>query len=259
MAKEKENIYGYKSQADKARDKTLSSIQGMVFVLLILFVVNICFSVMNVWMLSHQQGAVAAVEDEWIEVVTANNIGYKVKKTWSTSGIENAVVFQPTDTTAITVQADNLESLNATNELKCTSDNLLEYLQENFTTLQSVDGLSISDVSYREYKILDTTGYYMTFTQIQTVEGVKVAGYSDSLFFVYDSYLYSFSYASSFKGATSTDFETVLKSIRVAPEQEDNMTSLTIGGTSVNESLIDDFTSLLPNELTSSDGTTTSE
>lgn len=177
---------------------------------------------------------------------TDNSIGYSARNNWAVSGVNGAVVYQIGDSTIASVQATALSLINENAEVKCTSDNLLEYFMKELSA-SSTDDMRVSDVQYKEYPVLDAHGYYVTFTQSQTVDGVTASSYTDTLLFIYDSYLYSFTYANSYRTTVNSDFEYMLKSIHVVTDRPDNgMTSFDIGQVSVDAGLISDYENLLP-------------
>ena len=236
---EPKNIYGYRSQADNAIFKSLKNISGMAFGAIMLACMNIVLTIVTLCLVVNSDGIGSSkTQDKWIEMTSENNVGYEVISTWTTSVYEGSLIFQPTDATAISVSSENLDEVNKRSKVKCTYDTLLEYIQFELSTDMSDSGVSIFDVSYKEYSILDTRGYYVTFSQRSSIEGQEMTTYQDSLFFIYDSYLYTFTYSSAYKGVVNSDYQHVLDSIRIIPESD--MTVLDFGVTA-DPSIVGDY------------------
>ena len=234
MSKQDKQIY------DKARYAGYFSFAAMFMC--------VCIAVLciaNTFMLKSviDNGSGTFDTSEWIEFTLENDIGYSVKSTWNTSYYDGSLVFNPSDTTAISVTCESIETINKTSGATLTYNTLREYIDADLKNLDNAEGYSVSDVKFKEYPILDTTGYYYTFKQEQPIEDTTGTAYTESVFFIYNDYMYTFAYASPVQTYSSPDFENVLKSIRVVPENENEFTDLPDFNTKVNadSDLVSDY------------------
>ena len=169
-------------------------------------------------------------------------LSYEVRSDWNVDGLTNAIVFYMTDSSVLSLSCESVYGINQTSELKCTYDTLKEYVK---TT--TIDAYSKQDIKYEmlvesDYNILDTKGYRLYAKQESVKEGQKVITYTDTVFFIYNDYLCSASFTSSYTGYPETEFYRLLDSIAVVTEDTENILDW---GTPVDSGIIDEFTSLV--------------
>lgn len=222
--------FGYQSAADKALYDKARLAGYYAFAAMFMSICVFALCVVNTFMikgLTDTDGTIKSVD--WVEFTLDNDVGYSVKSNWNTSYYQESLVFQPTETTAISVSSQSIKTINETSNTNLTYDTLKEYIERDLKRIGSEDGYSVDDIKFKKYDVLDTSGYLYTFKQTQPTDnnGSGVA-YTASLFFIYKDYLYSFAYASPVQTYTSPDYEHVLSSIRIVPENEDDFTSVAI-------------------------------
>lgn len=214
-------IKGYVSMKDKSIQKTVDLHTTMLICCIVLTVLSLVMGIINVFLIKNLSVGGITTADEWVECQLDNYVGYKVKKEWSTSGYNDSVIFQPTETTAVAVSAKNIDDINRGNpDFKLTHDTLRTYIENDLKTVGSEPGYSVDNITYEEYVVLGTTGYRYTFTQKTPTESQTVTTYSDNVFFIYEGYLYTFTYTSSVMGYSIPEFEYLLSSIRLIPSSE---------------------------------------
>ena len=182
------------------------------------------------------------VSDGYITCTLENGLEYKVKPDWNVDGLTNAIIFYISDSSALSISCEPISGINQTSELKCTYDTLADYVKTTTVdtyTKQSIDYIIQSE---GEYPVLDTKGYRIYSKQIATQKEQKVNTYTDSVFFIYNEYLCSVSFTSSYTGYPETEFDKLLASIQPI---SDSVSSSLKWGTSPDSAIVDGFTSLI--------------
>lgn len=214
-------VKGYISMKDKSIQKTVDLHTTMLICCIVLIILSLVMGIINVFLIKNLSVGSITTIDEWVECTLENNIGYKVKKEWATTGYNDAVIFQPTETTAVAVSTKRVDDINRGNEdFKLTHDTLRTYIENDLKTIGNEEGYSVDNITYEEYVVLGTTGYRYTFSQKTPTDNQTVTTYTDSVFFIYEGYLYTFSYTSSVMGYAIPEFEYLLSSIRLIPSDE---------------------------------------
>lgn len=237
--------FGYQSAADKALYDKARFSGYYAFAAMFISICVLALSIVNTFMikgLTDTDGTLKTVD--WVEFTLDNDIGYSVKSNWNTSYYNDSLVFQPTESTAISVSSQSIQVINETSSTNLTFDTLKDYIERDIKKIGETEGYSVEDVKFKEYTVLDTTGYMYTFKQTQPTDSGSGTAYTASLFFIYDDYLYSFAYGSPVQTYTSPDYEHVLSSIRVVPENEDDFTSVALDFNTkidANSSVVSDY------------------
>ena len=236
-------LFGYRSMSEKSIQKTVDLHTTMLIACILICVMSVVLGIINLFMIKNiSNNPYTATLDDWVECELDNHIGYKVRKDWKTSGYDGSVIFQPTDTTAISVGSQSIADINrAHTENLLTHDTLKQYIENDLKAVDSDENFAIRNITCDEYITLGTTGYRYTFTQDTQTENQKVATYTESVFFIYEDYLYTFSYTSAVMGYAIPEFEFVLDSIRLIPESE---RPTLLPSQNFNSDIADDYTRL---------------
>lgn len=155
-----------------------------------------------------------------VECSTENNVGYTVVADWTTTGYDYTVMYTVRDGEALSVAAQPISEINYNAEVLCTKDNLGEYLKYAYAKSMYEAGLELDSYSASKYPIIGVDGYLVKTTQYVTQDNVRMPTYASALYFIYEEYLYSFSYTVAARNYMPADFDEVLRSIRIIPESE---------------------------------------
>lgn len=243
-------LFGYKSMSEKSIQKTVDLHTTMLMSCVIICTLSLVLGIINLCLVKDlSANPVQTTLDEWVECELENHVGYKVRKDWKTSGYNDSVIFQPSETTAIAVGAQSVADINRANTgNKLTHDTLRQYIEDDLKAINKEAGYSVENVAYEEFVVLGTTGYRYTFNQKTPTNNQTVSTYTDSVFFIYEGYLYTFSFTSAVSGYSIPEFTYVLDSIRLIPASE---RPTLLPSDEFNKSLVDDYASL-GSDITSS-------
>ena len=223
VRKSRTPIGGYTSQTDKYLMETVHRTQTMTFACVILCVFAIILGILNLFMktgIGDNNPADAGAH--WIECETENHVGYKVMSNWETEGYGNSVIFKPTESSAISISAQSVLEINALDEveIKCTEDTLEEFVISQMSTAAAGQDIKNIVTSREKYKICDSEGIKLQMAQQTTYDGKAINTYTTGVFWIYEGYLYSLSYTTPVKGYSSSEFDYVVESVRIIPEEE---------------------------------------
>lgn len=156
----------------------------------------------------------------WVECTLENDVGYSVIADWSTTGVDNTVMFTPVDGEALAVATQAVTEINSNTDVLCTKDNLDEYLRYSYAVSMHETGIELESYNVTEYPVLGVNGRLVKTVQYVVQDNIRVPTYASALYFIYEDYLYSFTYTVAARNYLPDEFDEVLRSIRIIPEAE---------------------------------------
>ena len=216
-------VNGYRSMSDKAIQKTCNQTMGIALTAMFTSILIFILTIINTFILAGlaDTGITTKTFDDWVECTLENYVGYKVKKDWTAISVESGVAFKISESEAISIDSRAVADINKTQSINLTYETIDKLVESDLSALNNQDEITISNITKDTCEYIGQSGMQYNFKQEtkNPDDGTTATTYTKSIFFIYKDYLYSFAYVSA-ASYSSKDFQSVLDSIRVIPEEE---------------------------------------